>query len=276
MLIRRTLHETVVYIHRVDNMAEGSAGVTWVLCASTPNDLSDGDRILYTKHVLLWQGHLADYTALGSWWVFETKSEINCGTSISLGGDQIRARWRQQYAFESRIQWKKIPKKKHWIKEATSWLAVIVHLGVGLCCATIWECAVGDKKNKRPTNGHIVYAMIHPWLYLNQIITEWGIFRRHGVLERWIFIIKSIHWCATVPTTFTVVLKRQAPNDSKSKRKTRERPPIKRWESGLLRLYIAPISANLRWYDTYTVYRRQISKHERARDQKTAVQMVGI
>ena len=28
MLIRRTLHETSVYTHRVENMAEGPAGVT--------------------------------------------------------------------------------------------------------------------------------------------------------------------------------------------------------------------------------------------------------
>ena len=28
MQIRRTLHEMSVYTHRVDNMAEGSAGVT--------------------------------------------------------------------------------------------------------------------------------------------------------------------------------------------------------------------------------------------------------
>ena len=28
MLIRRTLHEMSVYTHRVDNMAEGSAGMT--------------------------------------------------------------------------------------------------------------------------------------------------------------------------------------------------------------------------------------------------------
>ena len=28
MLIRRPLHEPVAYIHRVDNMAEGSTGVT--------------------------------------------------------------------------------------------------------------------------------------------------------------------------------------------------------------------------------------------------------
>ena len=39
--------------------------------------------------------------------------------------------------------------------------------------------------------------------------------KTNGVRERWIFIIKSIYWCATVPTTFAVVLKRQVPNDLK-------------------------------------------------------------
>ena len=33
-------------------------------------------------------------------------------------------------------------------------------------------------------------------------------------------IIQSVHWCATVPTTFTVLLKRQVPSDVKSKPKT--------------------------------------------------------
>ena len=44
--------------------------------------------------------------------------------------------------------------------------------------------------------------------------------KTNGVRESWIFIIKSIHWCVTVPTIFTVVLKRQVPNDLKSKQKT--------------------------------------------------------
>ena len=57
---------------------------------------------------------------------------------------------------------------------------MIVDLGIDLCCATIWEYAVGDK-DKRSTNGHIMYAMIHPSLYLIQVVTEWGIFRRQMV-----------------------------------------------------------------------------------------------
>ena len=81
--------------------------------------------------------------------------------------------------------------------------------------------------------------------------------KTNGVRERWIFIIKSIHWYATVPTTFTVALKSQVPNELKSKQKPWERPHIKRWESGLLQLYIAPVGAYLKWYDTYNVYRRQ-------------------
>ena len=70
-----------------------------------------------------------------------------------------------------------------------------------------------------------------------------------------------------VPTTFTTVLKSQVPNDLKLK-KTWERPPIKRWESGLLRLYIAPASAYLRWYDTYNVWYTE-DKHERVNTQET-------
>ena len=72
---------------------------------------------------------------------------------------------------------------------------------------------MGDQ-NKRSANGRIMYAMIRPCLYSNIDCT--GIrhnSKTNGVRERWIFIIKSIHWCATVPTAFTALLKRQVPND---------------------------------------------------------------
>ena len=68
-----------VYTHRVDNMAAGSAGVTWLVCGCKQNGLPDGDNTSYTKHVILWQGRLSDYTTLGIWWVFETESGVNCG-----------------------------------------------------------------------------------------------------------------------------------------------------------------------------------------------------
>ena len=89
----------------------------------------------------------------------------------------------------------------------------------------------------------------------------WHISKTSGVRERWIFVVESIHWRATVPTTITVVLKKQVPNNLNSKQKTRKRHPIKRWESGLFfRLYIAPVSANHRLYDTYNVYRRRLER----------------
>ena len=66
MLIRRTLHEMSVYTRRVDNMAEGSTGVTWVVCAGKQNGLPDGDNTLDFKHSILWQGHLSHHTSLAS------------------------------------------------------------------------------------------------------------------------------------------------------------------------------------------------------------------
>ena len=38
------------------------------------------EKIYYsTEHVILWQGHLANYATYGIWWVFETESEVDCG-----------------------------------------------------------------------------------------------------------------------------------------------------------------------------------------------------
>ena len=69
---------------------------------------------------------------------------------------------------------------------------MIAHLGNGLCCATIWEYAVGDK-NKRSTKWHIMYAMIHPCQYLIQIVTEWGIYFENKLCARTLDIYDQIH-----------------------------------------------------------------------------------
>ena len=128
------------------------------------------------------------------WWVFETGSEINCGI-ITWVVPKSRQDDRQQYTFEGRIQWKNI--EKILDKKATSWRTMIVHLGIDLCCATIWEYAMGDK-DKYSTNGHIIYAMIHPSVYLIQIVTKWGIFRSQMLCANaGYLLIKSVHWCAT-------------------------------------------------------------------------------
>ena len=41
--IKRTLHELSVCTHGVNNMAEGSAGVTEVMCADKQKDIPDGE-----------------------------------------------------------------------------------------------------------------------------------------------------------------------------------------------------------------------------------------
>ena len=82
---------------------------------------------------------------------------------------------------------------------------------------------------------------------------------------------QSNHWWTMVcyGAEYFSVLKRQVPNDFFTwQQKTWERPPIRRWESGLLRLYIAPISANLRLYDTCGAYRRQCARNQTAENQK--------
>ena len=121
-----------------------------------------------------------------------------------------------------------------------------------------------------------MYAMIHPSLYLIQIVSEWGIFRRQMVCANAGYLLSNPSTGVRRANYFYSSTESQVPNDLKSKQKTWERPPIKRWESGVLRLYIAPVSAYLRWYDTYNVYRRQTWTREYARNQKTAIQMVDI
>ena len=134
-------------------MAEGSAGVTWVVRASKQNDLPDGDNTLYTKHVILWQGHMADYTTLGIWWVCETESEVACGR-IAWAVTKSRQDDRQQYTFQGCIQWKKNTEEKHWINKGDKltdngrafghWPLLCNDLGV-LWWTTYWATGVKDR-----------------------------------------------------------------------------------------------------------------------------------
>ena len=62
-----------------------------------------------------------------------------------------------------------------------------------------------------------MYAMIHPSLYLVQIATEWGIFRRQMVCATAGYLLSNPPLVCDLPTTFTAVLKSQVPNDLKSK-----------------------------------------------------------
>ena len=161
------------------------------------------------------------------WWVFQTGSEVNCGIiawavtkskydgcsrpdqkSIVVKQPGRRPNRDKMTAnnIHLRVACNEKMLKKHWMKKATRWLKMIVHLCIDLRCATFWEYAMGDK-DKYSTNGHIIYAMVHPSVF-NTDWNEMGhISKSNGVRERWIFIIKSIHRCATcqlfIPVSYT-------------------------------------------------------------------------
>ena len=48
--------------------------------------------------------------------------------------------------------------------------------------------------------------------------------KANGMRERGIYMITSIHWCSTLPTTFTLVLNRQVPNNLKPQLNPRVTP----------------------------------------------------
>ena len=207
-------------------MGQGSPGVKCVVCASKQNDLPDGDNTWYTKHVLLWQGHLVDYTTL--WHLTGVRDRIRSQLWYnSLGSDRIKTR-RPPTVYI----WGSHPMKMYWRKnkhlvldnKATSWRTLIVHMGiVPRMCDDVVVCS-GRQKQTFDKRTHIVRHDSSV-----SVSTDYDgmrhISKTSGVRERWIYIIKSIHWCATVPTTFTVVLKRQVPNDLKSKTRRENDPP---------------------------------------------------
>ena len=92
--------------------------------------------------------------------------------------DRMRQDDCRQYTF-----WGSHPTKNYWKtldkKRRVDWQWSCIW-ALTSAVQTIWEYAVGDK-DKRSTNGRIMYALIHPSLYLIQIVTEWGIFRRQMV-----------------------------------------------------------------------------------------------
>ena len=103
---------------------------------------------------------------------------------------------------------------------------MIVHLGINLCCATIWEYAVGDK-DKRSTNGRIMYAMIHPSLYLIQTATEWSISRRQMVCANAGYLLSNPSTGVRRANYFYSSTEKSSAQRFEIKTKTWERPPNK-------------------------------------------------
>ena len=121
------------------------------------------------------------------WWVVETGSEVNCGI-ITRVVPKSRQDDRQQYTFEGRIQWKNTEKtldKKG--DKLTDNDRAFGHWP--LLCNDLGVCS--GRQNKRSTIGHVMYAMIHPCLYLIQSVTEWGKFRRQKVCANPGFLLSN-------------------------------------------------------------------------------------
>ena len=98
-----------------------------------------------------------------------------------------------------------------------------------------------------------MYAMMHPSLYLIQIATEWGIFQRQMVCANAGYLLSNPSTGVRLANYFYSSTEKSSAQRFEIKTKNMGTTPQKRWESGLLRLYIALVSANLRWYDTYNV-----------------------
>jgi len=110
----------------------------------------------------LWYNSVCD-DQIEIWWVVETGSEVNYGI-IAWALTKTRSDGRQQYTFEGRIQWKKYW-KKNWIKsdKLTDNDRAFRHWPL-LCKRSgsmQWET------RQTFNNWHIMYAMIHPSLYIN-------------------------------------------------------------------------------------------------------------
>ena len=151
---------------------------------------------------------------------------------------------------------------------------MIVHLGIGICCATIWEYAVGDK-NKRSTNGRIVYAMVHPCLYLIQIVTEWGIFPRQMVCANAGYSLSNPSTGVWRANFFYSSTEKSSAQRFELKTEDMRTTPHKALGVGSLTT-IHRASKCLPQVVWYYVYRRQTWTREYARNLKTAIQMVDI
>ena len=127
---------------------------------------------------------------------------------------------------------------------------MIVHLGVDLCCANDLGACSG---RQRQTFNNWTHNVCHDSSesVFNTDCNGMRHFSKTMVCANAGYLLSHPSTGVRRADYFYSSTEKSSPHDLKSKQKTWERPPIKRWESGLLRLYIAPVSAYLRWYDTY-------------------------
>ena len=93
---------------------------------------------------------------------------------------------------------------------------MIVHLGFDLCCANNLGVCSGIQRQMFNKWTHNVCHDSSESVFDTYCNGMRHFSKTNGVRERWIFIIKSLHWCATCQLLL-VVLKSQVPNDLISK-----------------------------------------------------------
>ena len=98
-----------------------------------------------------------------------------------------------------------------------------------------------------------MYAMIHPSLYINTDCNGMRHFSKTMVCANAGYLLSHPSTGVRRADYFYSSTEKSSAQRFEIKTKNMGTTPQKRWESGLLRLYIALVSANLRWYDTYNV-----------------------
>ena len=128
------------------------------------------------------------------WWVVETGSEVNCGTYNNQGGARIETRWLPT-VYILRVASNEKILKKHWMKKRQ----------VDWQWSCIWALTSavqrsGSSGRQRQTFNKWTHDVCHDSsesvfnTYCNGMR---HISKANGARERWIFIIESLHWCAT-------------------------------------------------------------------------------
>ena len=144
----------------------------------------------------LWYNSVSD-DQIEIWWVVETGSEVDYGIiAWALTKRDLMA----ANSIHLRVASNEKNTEKNWIKSDKltdndrafrRWPLLCKRSG-----SMQWET------RQTFNNWHIMYAMIHPSLYLIQVLTEWRKLRRqmacaNAGYQVCSINIKSIHWCAT-------------------------------------------------------------------------------
>ena len=130
------------------------------------------------------------------WWVVETGSEVNCGTYNNQGGARIETRWLPT-VYILRVASNEKILKKHWMKKRQvdwQWSCI---WALTSAVQTIWELCSGRQRQTFNKWTLFVCRDSSESVFNTDCNGMRHFSKTNGVRERWISIIKSLHWCAT-------------------------------------------------------------------------------